>query len=189
MDYIIIGCAALLFVSALMIIYRTAKGPTALDRMVSVDMLTSIVIGAFALLAAATRRADLLPVFVVLSIIGFIGSTTLARFAAPLTSATRKALAQAAAQREEARWKKITDDGDVAAAVAKLQDHTGEAEHGADILKFGALAAAGYQLNGKDVSVKQATDFLAKALMSFQESDVRANQKHVDGNEDRGERN
>ncbi|MDR6939663.1 monovalent cation/H+ antiporter complex subunit F [Arcanobacterium hippocoleae] len=103
MSYVISSCAVLLFISALLIVYRTAKGPTALDRMVSVDMLTSIVIGGFALLAAATRRADLLPVFVAVSIIGFIGSTTLARFSAPLSGATRKALAQAAAERKTAK--------------------------------------------------------------------------------------
>lgn len=101
MDYVIFGSAALLFISALMIVYRAAKGPTALDRMVCVDMLTSIVIGGFALLAAATRRVDLLPVFISLSIIGFIGSTTLARFSAPLTAQTRKELAKKVIKRRE----------------------------------------------------------------------------------------
>lgn len=101
MGYVIFGSAALLFISALMIVYRAAKGPTALDRMVCVDMLTSIVIGGFALLAAATRRVDLLPVFISLSIIGFIGSTTLARFSAPLTAQTRKELAKKVVKRRE----------------------------------------------------------------------------------------
>lgn len=181
MNYVIISCAALLFVSALMIVYRTAKGPTALDRMVSVDMLTSIAIGAFALLAAATRRADLLPVFVVLSIIGFIGSTTLARFSAPLSNVTRKALAQAAAEREAAR----------ADRIAQTTQHTADGKLDENLLPASDAAQLAVQATAQaaaQVAAPQADDFLATALMSFHESDVRANQKHVDGNEDRGER-
>ncbi|WP_124054645.1 monovalent cation/H+ antiporter complex subunit F [Arcanobacterium ihumii] len=94
---VLVICVGILFISALMVIVRIAKGPTTLDRMAGVDMITAIVVGAFALLAAATRRADLLPVFVALSIIGFLGSTTLARFAQPLTSVGRKNLEQVTA--------------------------------------------------------------------------------------------
>ncbi|MBM7824289.1 multisubunit Na+/H+ antiporter MnhF subunit [Arcanobacterium pluranimalium] len=73
-------CAGMLVVSAVFVLVRVAKGPTTLDRMVAVDMMTAIFVGACALLAAHTRRLDLLPVFIVLSIVGFLGSTTLARF-------------------------------------------------------------------------------------------------------------
>lgn len=182
MNYVIISCAALLFISALMIVYRTAKGPTALDRMVSIDMFTSIVIGAFALLAAATRRADLLPVFVVLSIIGFIGSTTLARFSAPLSNSTRKALAQAAAERETAS----------ADRIAQTTQNTADGKLDENLLTVPDTAQLAVQATAPAAAqepTSQADYFLATALMSFHESDVRANQKHVDGNEDRGERN
>lgn len=92
MIYVIAGCAVVLFISAVLVLWRITRGPTTLDRMVSLDMVTSIAIGAFALLAAITRRGDLLPVFVVLSIIGFVGSTTMARFAMPIDPASKRVL-------------------------------------------------------------------------------------------------
>ncbi|XCB30864.1 monovalent cation/H+ antiporter complex subunit F [Arcanobacterium hippocoleae] len=129
LEYPIFGCAAILFISALMIVYRTAKGPTVLDRMVSVDMFTSILIGGFALLAAAARRADLLPVFVVLAIIGFIGSTALARFSVPLAPAVRKAISDAAAGHAAGRAaddtadRKVQDEKDADnAMLQKISD-------------------------------------------------------------------
>ncbi|TBW20879.1 sodium:proton antiporter [Arcanobacterium bovis] len=73
-------CAGLLLLSAVLVLIRIVRGPSTLDRMVAVDMMTAIFVGACSLLAAHTRRLDLLPVFIVLSIVGFLGSTTLARF-------------------------------------------------------------------------------------------------------------
>ncbi|WP_197553727.1 monovalent cation/H+ antiporter complex subunit F [Trueperella pecoris] len=84
MIYVLGACIALLVVSALLVTARLVKGPTSLDRMVSVDFLTSILIGGVAVLAAITRREDLLALFIALSLIGFVGSATLARFITPL---------------------------------------------------------------------------------------------------------
>ena len=47
-------------------------------------MITSIMVGALCLLAAVTRRADLLAVFVVVAIVGFLGSVAVARFSRPV---------------------------------------------------------------------------------------------------------
>lgn len=79
MAWIIPVCGAMLLISALLVLFRIAKGPTTLDRMVSVDVMTSIMLGALALMAASTRRADLLVIFVVVSIVGFLGSVSIAR--------------------------------------------------------------------------------------------------------------
>ncbi|MDY5403414.1 MAG: monovalent cation/H+ antiporter complex subunit F [Trueperella sp.] len=89
MTYLLGACMALLFVAALLVLMRIFRGPTALERMVALDVMTSVVIGAVALLAALTRRADLLALFVALSLVGFVGSTTLARFLAPSTGGKR----------------------------------------------------------------------------------------------------
>ncbi len=97
--YVLLILGGLLLLAGLLVVYRIALGPTTLDRVVGVDMITSIVIGAFSLLAALTRRSDLLPVFVVLAIIGFVGSTVVARFAPPLPPALQKDLRQAAQAR------------------------------------------------------------------------------------------
>ncbi|MFY9262762.1 MAG: pH regulation protein F [Actinomycetaceae bacterium] len=91
---IVFGCGVILLISALLVLWRMMRGPTSLDRMVSLDMITSITIGGFALLAAVTRRADLLPVFVVLSLVGFVGSMALARFITPLDPNERKLLSK-----------------------------------------------------------------------------------------------
>ncbi len=81
MTWVISICAVMLLISALLVLVRIEKGPTSLDRMVGVDVMTSIVLGALALLAALTRRADLLAVFVVVSVVGFLGSVAMARIA------------------------------------------------------------------------------------------------------------
>lgn len=94
MTIIIIACGAMLLVSAGLLLWRITRGPTTLDRVVSLDMMTSVVIGGFALLAAVTRRADLLPVFIVLALVGFVGSTTTARFATPIDPSQRRLLSK-----------------------------------------------------------------------------------------------
>lgn len=53
-----------------------------LDRTIALDVTVTAVIAAFALYAAAQRRTDVVPVLVVLSLVGFVGSVTIARFAA-----------------------------------------------------------------------------------------------------------
>ena len=81
MIWLVSICAAMLFIAAVLVLYRVEKGPTTLDRMVSVDVMTSILLGALALLAAVTRRSDLLAVFVVVSVVGFLGSVAISRAA------------------------------------------------------------------------------------------------------------
>lgn len=76
-----IGCL-ILAVSAVLIVVRIERGPSMLDRTISLDMLVSIVIAALALWSGATGRTDLVNVLVVLALVGFVGSVTLARFVA-----------------------------------------------------------------------------------------------------------
>lgn len=85
-------CAVLLFFSAVAVIIRVSIGPSMLDRMVGVDLLTSTILGAIAVISAVTRRTDLLPVLVVLAIVGFIGSTVIARFLAHEPTADKRVL-------------------------------------------------------------------------------------------------
>ncbi|MGA5300168.1 monovalent cation/H+ antiporter complex subunit F [Nucisporomicrobium flavum] len=72
--------SALLFAAVSLVLIRIVRGPTTLDRIVAVDVLLAIVVCAIAAEAAFTRDATSLPVLVVLSILGFIGSVTVARF-------------------------------------------------------------------------------------------------------------
>lgn len=79
---IVVGIAvsALLFVAVSLVLVRVVHGPTTLDRIVAVDVLLAVVVCAIAAEAAYTRDATSLPILVVLSILGFVGSVSVARF-------------------------------------------------------------------------------------------------------------
>lgn len=72
----------MLAVAALLIVVRIERGPSMLDRTIALDMLVSAVMAAIAIWSAATDRGDLVNVLVVLALVGFVGSVTLARFVA-----------------------------------------------------------------------------------------------------------
>jgi multicomponent Na+:H+ antiporter subunit F len=73
---------ALLATGALLAVVRMERGPSMLDRTVAFDVLTTALVGAIAVEAALSRRTESVPILVVLSMVGFIGSVTIARFAA-----------------------------------------------------------------------------------------------------------
>ncbi|MDR7384133.1 monovalent cation/H+ antiporter complex subunit F [Promicromonospora iranensis] len=77
-----IVATALLAVGALCAVVRMERGPSMLDRSVAFDVLTTALVGAIAVEAALSRRTESIPILVVLSMVGFIGSVTIARFAA-----------------------------------------------------------------------------------------------------------
>ena len=74
--------AVLILGGAVLAIVRAERGPSMLDRTVALDIVVTCLVAAVALYAALERRADVVPILVVLSLVGFIGSVTIARFAA-----------------------------------------------------------------------------------------------------------
>jgi multicomponent Na+:H+ antiporter subunit F len=52
-----------------------------LDRTIALDIVVTVVVAAVALYASVERRTDVVPILVVLSLVGFVGSVTIARFA------------------------------------------------------------------------------------------------------------
>jgi len=80
MTVVLLVCGAFLGVAALLLVVRAALGPTMLDRMVALDVLVAVVICGLALEAAVDRHTTTLPVLVVLSLLGFVGSVSVARF-------------------------------------------------------------------------------------------------------------
>lgn len=74
--------AVVLTVAAALTIFRIARGPSLLDRVIAADVLLAIFGAALATEMALNRHIDNLPLLVVLSVIGFIGSVTVARFVA-----------------------------------------------------------------------------------------------------------
>ncbi|WP_319462283.1 monovalent cation/H+ antiporter complex subunit F [Micromonospora sp. RTP1Z1] len=71
----------LLSVTALLALARIYRGPSLLDRVVAADLLLSTMLGAVGAEAAVNRHATTLPVLVVLSLLGFVGSVAMVRFA------------------------------------------------------------------------------------------------------------
>lgn len=76
-----LALTALFSVTALLALARIYRGPSLLDRIVGADLLLSTMLGAVGAEAAINRHATTLPVLVVLSLLGFIGSVSLVRFA------------------------------------------------------------------------------------------------------------
>lgn len=79
---VMIVCAVLLVAAALITLFRVERGPSMLDRIVALDVLVAALIGCLALVSLWFGRTDLVLVLTVLALVGFVGSVTLARFAA-----------------------------------------------------------------------------------------------------------
>lgn len=105
-------CGIMLFLAAVGVVIRVSKGPSMLDRMVAVDLFTSTILAAMVTISALTRRSDLLPVLVILAIVGFIGSTTIARFVAHEPTADKRILTKDEVAKILADAKVRADDDD-----------------------------------------------------------------------------
>jgi len=66
--------------SALLVTLRLLRGPSALDRLVAVDVIVAELMCGLAVYAALTGDSSLVPVIVATSLVGFLGSTTVGRF-------------------------------------------------------------------------------------------------------------
>ncbi|MEH1014987.1 monovalent cation/H+ antiporter complex subunit F [Micromonospora sp. CPCC 206060] len=76
-----IGVTVLLSAAALLALTRIVRGPALLDRVVAADILLSTMVGAVSAEAALNRHATTLPILVVLSLLGFVNSVAVVRFA------------------------------------------------------------------------------------------------------------
>lgn len=81
MIVVVLICAVLLASAATLAVVRAEKGPSMLDRTIALDVFTTTLVGTIALEAAWSRRTETIPILVVLSLVGFVGSVTIARFA------------------------------------------------------------------------------------------------------------
>ncbi len=110
MTVVAIICAALLLSAAILALIRAERGPSMLDRTVALDVFVTALVGGIVVEAALTGRTDTLPLLVVLSMVGFVGSVTIARFAAAEPKGEgRVRTAEEIAQEEAARAGKEID--------------------------------------------------------------------------------
>ena len=82
MRAVILVSAVMLVAAAVLLLRRVEAGPSVLDRVVGVDVIVSTILAGLVLYSAWTGRIDFVPVMVVLSLVGFVGAVSLARFVA-----------------------------------------------------------------------------------------------------------
>ncbi len=75
--YVVGGILAVALVFAL---FRAVRGPSILDRVLALDVVLAIIGAALVVNMVANRHLDNLVLLVTISLIGFIGSVTVARF-------------------------------------------------------------------------------------------------------------
>jgi multicomponent Na+:H+ antiporter subunit F len=79
---------AMLGAGVLLALVRLALGPSLLDRVVATDALLVIISAGLAVYAALTRNPTVVPVLVVVSLLGFVGSVSVARYIGGMLSDT-----------------------------------------------------------------------------------------------------
>ena len=104
MTVVIVVCGVLLTIGGACAVVRAERGPSMLDRTVALDIVVTTLTAAGALFAAVERRTDIVPILVVLSLVGFVGSVTIARFASvePAGEGRVRTPAEVAAESAEA---------------------------------------------------------------------------------------
>lgn len=80
MPWVLGICSVLLSLAAFGAIIRMIKGPALLDRVLAADVLLAVVASALCVDMAANRHTNHIALVVAITIIGFIGSVTVARF-------------------------------------------------------------------------------------------------------------
>ena len=82
MTIILAIALALLFAAGGLALVRVAQGPTNLDRALSLDVIIVIITGILATQIVRSNDASSLPILIVFSLTGFVGSVSVARFMA-----------------------------------------------------------------------------------------------------------
>ncbi|WP_127129979.1 monovalent cation/H+ antiporter complex subunit F [Georgenia sp. SYP-B2076] len=121
-------CILALALAGLIALVRMERGPSMLDRIVALDVITAVVLGAVTLVSAGSRRTDLVPVLVVLATVGFVGSVAMARFVAVERAEESRILTKDELRELLAQQKVIDDDAapvhdpDAAASAARGEE-------------------------------------------------------------------
>ena len=79
-DVVSVTAYALLGGGAFLALVRLALGPSLLDRVVATDTLLVIISAGLAVYAAFERDPTVVPVLVVVSLLAFVGSVSIARY-------------------------------------------------------------------------------------------------------------
>ena len=122
--------AAMLLVGAALAVVRIERGPSMLDRTIALDVLTATLVAVIALEAAWSKRTDTLPILVVLAMVGFVGSVTIARFAAAESDDDRRIRSREEVEAEDAQRRLVEEAEDRAVErVAELDAEPDDTTH------------------------------------------------------------
>jgi multicomponent Na+:H+ antiporter subunit F len=77
---VIYNVGGILSTAAALALYRVVRGPSILDRVLALDVVLAVFGAALVLNMVVNRHLDNLVLLVAVSLIGFIGSVTVARF-------------------------------------------------------------------------------------------------------------
>lgn len=80
MSVVIVICLVGLALAAGMCLLRLVRGPSVPDRIVALDALLLVVVAGIAVGAAATGDGYFLALLVAVSLLGFVGTVSVARF-------------------------------------------------------------------------------------------------------------
>ncbi|GHG57727.1 hypothetical protein GCM10012320_30870 [Sinomonas cellulolyticus] len=80
MPWVLAICSVVLSLAAFGAIIRMIKGPALLDRVLAADVLLAVVAAALSIDMAANRHTNHTALIVAITLIGFVGSVTVARF-------------------------------------------------------------------------------------------------------------
>ncbi|GAB2892228.1 monovalent cation/H+ antiporter complex subunit F [Neomicrococcus lactis] len=73
-------CGIMMSAGAIGAIYRVAKGPSILQRVLATDVLLVIIASALAIDMAINKHTNHMPFVLIACVAGFIGSVTVSRF-------------------------------------------------------------------------------------------------------------
>lgn len=113
--------AGMIAIGAILTIIRVEKGPSSLDRIVALDIISNILIIAVALDAAVNLRRETIPILAALALVGFISSVAVARYAAVEPREARRIKTPEEVAAEEEALRREEEAAALAEAEAKAQ--------------------------------------------------------------------
>lgn len=122
MTVVLIICAVLLTVAGVLALIRAERGPSMLDRTVALDIIVTVVVAAVALYAASERRTDVVPILVVLSLVGFVGSVTISRFASVEPAGEGRVRSREEIAQEEAERIRAEEEAEAARKARRARE-------------------------------------------------------------------
>lgn len=79
-DFMLDGAYVLLVVAMLLAVIRVLRGPTLADRVLGLDLATTLAVGLIAIFAVTVRQWLYLDIAIALALVGFVASAAFARY-------------------------------------------------------------------------------------------------------------